>query len=101
MARAKAVKVKGVRSPKPQGDVLEDNIAILRLKEGLNMPAPRVIKLKRGRPPKPKDEVLGEPTPIRFQEGELKRFEREAKAEGLTLSEWIRKTLNKAVSSQS
>jgi predicted HicB family RNase H-like nuclease len=57
----------------------------------------KVVKLKRGRPPKPKGEVLGEPTPIRFQEGELKQYEREARAEGLTLSEWVRKTLNQAV----
>lgn len=57
----------------------------------------KVVKVKRGRPPKPKGEVLGNPTPIRFSDDELKLFEREAKAEGLTLSEWIRKTLKEAI----
>jgi len=59
------------------------------------MPAKK--KAKRGRPPKPKGETLGNPTPIRFQDDELKLFNREAEAEGLTLSEWVRKTLKNAV----
>jgi hypothetical protein len=54
-------------------------------------------KAKRGRPPKPKGETLGNPTPIRFQGEELKLFEKQANAEGLTLSEWVRKTLKNAV----
>jgi hypothetical protein len=58
---------------------------------------PTKKKAKRGRPPKPKGEVLGKPTPIRFQGDELKLFEREARAEGLTLSEWVRKTLKGAI----
>lgn len=60
------------------------------------MPAKKAAK--RGRPSLPKSEVLGKPTPIRFQDAELKSFEKAAKAEGMTFSEWVRKTLNKAVS---
>jgi predicted HicB family RNase H-like nuclease len=52
---------------------------------------------KVGRPRLPKGEALGKPTPIRFQTDERAAFERAAKKEGLTLSEWVRQTLNKAV----
>lgn len=52
---------------------------------------------KRGRPPMPKGQALSKPTPIRFQDDERAAFERAAKKEGLTLSEWIRQTLNTAV----
>ena len=52
---------------------------------------------KAGRPPLPKGEALGKPTPIRFLESERTYYEKEAEREGLTLSEWVRKTLNKAI----
>lgn len=51
---------------------------------------------KRGRPRLPKGEALGDPTPIRFQGDELTRYEKLAKGEGLTLSEWVRQTLKEA-----
>ena len=41
------------------------------------MPAKKAAK--RGRPSLPKSEVLGKPTPIRFQDAELKSFEKAAK----------------------
>lgn len=59
------------------------------------MPAKKPRKV--GRPKLPKGQALGKPTPIRFQDGERKLFEAAANAEGLTLSEWIRKVLNEAV----
>ena len=59
------------------------------------MPAKKAIK--RGRPELPKSEVFGKVKPIRFQEAELKSFEKAAKADGMTFSEWVRKTLNEAV----
>jgi hypothetical protein len=52
---------------------------------------------RRGRPPLPKGEALGKPTPIRFQGDELARYEKLAKREGLTLSEFVRQTLKEAV----
>lgn len=59
------------------------------------MPAKKTVK--RGRPELPKGEALGKVKPIRFQDAELKSFEKAAKAEGLNFSEWVRKTLNDAV----
>ncbi|MCA1624998.1 MAG: ribbon-helix-helix domain-containing protein [Acidobacteria bacterium] len=53
-------------------------------------------KTKVGRPRLPKGQALGKPTPIRFQDDERAAFERAAKKEGLTLSEWIRQTLKEA-----
>lgn len=59
------------------------------------MPTKKVVKL--GRPELPKAKVLGKVKPIRFQDAELKSFEKAAKAEGLNFSEWVRKCLNEAV----
>jgi len=50
-----------------------------------------------GRPKLPKGEALGTPTPIRFPEKEKVIFEKVAKKEGLSLSQWVRKTLNNVV----
>jgi predicted HicB family RNase H-like nuclease len=55
------------------------------------------VKAKVGRPRLPKGEALGKPTPIRFQDDERAAFEKAAKKEGLTLSEWVRQTLKRAV----
>jgi predicted HicB family RNase H-like nuclease len=52
---------------------------------------------KVGRPKLPKGKALGKPTPIRFQDDERATFEKAAKKEGLTLSEWIRQTLKQAI----
>jgi predicted HicB family RNase H-like nuclease len=52
---------------------------------------------KRGRPMLPKGEVKSKITPIRFQGDERNRFEKAAQRAGLSLSEWIRQTLNAAV----
>lgn len=51
---------------------------------------------KMGRPVLPKGKAKGVITPIRFQPEERKRFEKAAKQAGLSLSEWIRQTLNEA-----
>lgn len=59
------------------------------------MPAKK--KAKVGRPELPKGEALGKVKPIRFQDAELKSFEKAAKAEGLSFSEWVRKTLKTAI----
>ncbi len=56
-----------------------------------------IKKARRGRPPKPKGETLGNPTPVRFMDDELARYEKLAKQEGVTLSEWVRQTLKQAV----
>ena len=47
-----------------------------------------------GRPKLPKGKALSKLKGFRFQEGELAAYEKSANAEGLTLSEWVRKTLN-------
>lgn len=60
------------------------------------MPAKKAAK--RGRPELPKGEALGKVKPIRFQDAELRSFEKAAKAEGLSFSEWVRKTLKAAIS---
>ena len=52
---------------------------------------------KVGRPRLPKGKALGKPTPIRFPDNERALFEKAAKKQGLTLSEWIRQTLKQAV----
>jgi predicted HicB family RNase H-like nuclease len=59
------------------------------------MPSKKAIR--RGRPPKPKGEALGDPTPIRFPDDERAHYERLAKREGVSLSEWVRQTLKQAV----
>lgn len=57
------------------------------------------VKVKKaGRPPKAKGETLDAIIPAtRCKTDERTGFERAAKKEGLTLSEWVRQTLNQAV----
>ena len=58
---------------------------------------PITIK-KVGRPPMPEGEALDSIIPAtRCKSDERVAFERAAKKAGLTLSEWVRQTLNKAV----
>lgn len=59
------------------------------------MPKKEVKKL--GRPVLPKGKVKGLITPIRLQPSDRKRFEKAAKIAGLSLSQWIRQTLNEAI----
>ncbi len=55
-------------------------------------------KAKSGRPPKPEGEALDAVIPAtRCKSDERAAFERAAKNDGLTLSEWVRQTLKKAV----
>jgi hypothetical protein len=54
-------------------------------------------KRKVGRPSLPKGEVK-EVTPIRFLKAEKAIFEKAAKNAGLSFSEWVRQTLNSAIS---
>jgi hypothetical protein len=58
------------------------------------MPSKKAAKV--GRPRKPKGEALGRPTPIRFQDEERAHYEKLAKRQGLTLSEFVRQTLKVA-----
>ncbi|HTX33563.1 MAG TPA: hypothetical protein VME43_01025 [Bryobacteraceae bacterium] len=53
---------------------------------------------KVGRPKLPKGEAKGHIVPVRFSPEGLKRIAARAKASGMTVSEWIRGTLNAAVS---
>ena len=59
------------------------------------MPSKKIVK--RGRPRKPEGEALGDPTPIRFPDDERALYEKLAKREGKTLSEFVRYTLKQAV----
>jgi predicted HicB family RNase H-like nuclease len=53
---------------------------------------------KAGRPPKPEGETLDAIIPAtRCKSGEREAFEKAAKREGLTLTQWVRQTLKKAV----
>jgi hypothetical protein len=52
---------------------------------------------KAGRPKLPKGEAMGRIVPVRFNAEDLKAIESAAKAKKLTLSEWIRSTLNAAI----
>ena len=52
-------------------------------------PKPRSV----GRPKLPKGEAKGKIVPIRFNPDDLKRVTAAAKARKLTVSEWIRSTL--------
>jgi predicted HicB family RNase H-like nuclease len=55
-------------------------------------------KAKRlGRPPLPKGTVREKITPIRLQGDERTAFEMAARKAGLSLSEWMRKTLNESL----
>jgi len=52
---------------------------------------------KVGRPTLPKGMAKGKIVPVRFAANDLKVIEAKAKARKLTVSEWIRSTLNAAV----
>jgi len=58
----------------------------------------RKQKPRMGRPPKLPSEIKDRITPIRLKDDEREAYEQAAKRCGLTLSEWIRQTLNYAVS---
>jgi predicted HicB family RNase H-like nuclease len=53
---------------------------------------------KPGRPKLPKGEAMGRIVPVRFTGEALRAMEAKAKATQQTLSEWIRSTLNAALS---
>lgn len=57
------------------------------------MPAQQPKPRKVGRPKLPKGEAKGKIVPIRFNAENLKRVEKAAKAKNLSVSEWIRRTL--------
>jgi predicted HicB family RNase H-like nuclease len=52
---------------------------------------------KVGRPKLPKGEAKGKIVPVRFNAEERKAIEAAAKAKKLSLSEWIRSTLQAAI----
>jgi hypothetical protein len=52
----------------------------------------------RGRPPLPKKHVKANIVPMRLKDDDLKAFSKAAKANNVTLSEWMRDTLRKATS---
>jgi predicted DNA binding CopG/RHH family protein len=54
-------------------------------------------KAKVGRPKMPKGQAKGRIVPVRFNSGSIKAVETAAKAKGLTVSEWIRSTLEAAI----
>ncbi len=51
---------------------------------------------KIGRPKLPKGDAKGRIVPVRFNTDDLKRITAQAKANKMTVSEWIRNTLNVA-----
>ena len=51
---------------------------------------------KIGRPKLPKGQAKGRIVPVRFNADDLKRIAAKARANGQTVSEWIRSTLNAA-----
>lgn len=53
---------------------------------------------KVGRPKLPKGQAFGKPKTFRFLASELAAYEKAASDVELTLSEWVRKTLNEAIS---
>ena len=58
-------------------------------------PHPKVRKV--GRPKLAKGQAKGKIVPVRFSPKDLKRIAARAKASDMTVSEWIRSTLNAAV----
>jgi uncharacterized protein (DUF1778 family) len=56
-----------------------------------------IKKKKMGRPALPKDRRRANITTLRLQPEERELYEKAASREGLTLSEWIRKTLKSAI----
>ena len=57
---------------------------------------PKTKSAKIGRPRLPKGEAKGRIVPVRFSGEDLKRITVLAKAQNMTVSEWIRSTLNAA-----
>jgi len=57
---------------------------------------PKTKSTKMGRPKLPKGEAKGRIVPVRFSGEDLKRITALAKAQNMTVSEWIRSTLNAA-----
>jgi hypothetical protein len=55
-------------------------------------------KAKIGRPKLPKGEAKGRIVPVRFNSDEVKRITAAANASNQRVSEWIRSTLNAAIS---
>jgi hypothetical protein len=51
------------------------------------------LKTRAGRPRLPKGDAMSKIVPIRFTKAEAERLTEAAKANDLTLSEWIRRTL--------
>ena len=58
---------------------------------------PKTKAKRLGRPPLPKGTVRERITPIRLQEDERTAFEKAAQQAGLSLSEWVRKTLKESL----
>ncbi|HYB84203.1 MAG TPA: hypothetical protein VED86_02645 [archaeon] len=52
---------------------------------------------KVGRPPLPKGQAKGRIVPIRLTHDERTRYEKEARSNGQTLSQWVRSTLSAKV----
>jgi predicted HicB family RNase H-like nuclease len=52
---------------------------------------------KVGRPALPKGRAKGKIVPVRFTPEGIKAIEAKAKAQNLSVSEWIRSTLNAAI----
>jgi predicted HicB family RNase H-like nuclease len=61
------------------------------------MPTSKPKPKKPGRPRMAKGEAKGSIVPVRFSPEDRKRVEAAAKASGLTLSAWVRSTLNAAI----
>jgi predicted HicB family RNase H-like nuclease len=57
---------------------------------------PQLKPKKMGRPKLPKGDAKGRIVPVRFNANDLKRITATAKASKMTLSEWVRNTLNAA-----
>ncbi len=60
------------------------------------MKRPKTRKL--GRPKLPKGQAKGKIVPVRFAPEDIRAVETAAKASNQTVSEWIRSTLNAAIS---
>jgi hypothetical protein len=58
----------------------------------LTQPKPKKV----GRPKLPKGDAKGRIVPVRFNADDMKRIAASAKASKMTVSEWIRSTLNAA-----
>ena len=54
---------------------------------------------QKGNPPAalPKGDAKGRIVPVRFSADDLKRITAKAKAKDMTISEWVRSTLNAAI----